>query len=261
MALSGFVLNPRSVSTPAIPQRLRSTLGSLLRKFTFGHVHQLYAVAWLHPGNPGNPAGLARSLTANTNTGTPNQAGTGATDAGTGGYVFVDVDDDDTIIEVHGHQKQGTGCGHSGRALVQAMLDSQGISRVTTISLSTGLLHDSTDTSFRRRHTERATSSRAASSVAIVPASRPTGSAHLPGCALIRFRGAFSISSSANPQSPSTMSLIDYRHLLRASNALEALVDHGVLRTESSQQRNCSCLSTDVITALPGFVQVFAGRR
>ena len=70
-----------------------STLGSFLRKFTFGHVRQLDAVASRVLGN------LAAS--------TPLLDGIGAD-------VLVDVDD--TIIEVHGHAKQGAGFGYSGSA-------------------------------------------------------------------------------------------------------------------------------------------------
>ena len=73
-----------------------STLGSFLRKFTFGHVRQLDAVAsrfltalaglsWLL-GKPEHPPGSTR-------------------------YALLDVDD--TIVEVHGHKKQGAGFGYS----------------------------------------------------------------------------------------------------------------------------------------------------
>ncbi len=68
-----------------------STLGSFLRKFSFGHVRQLDAVASRVLVN------LARA--------TPLLDGVG-------GDVLVDVDD--TIIEVHGHAKQGAGFGYSG---------------------------------------------------------------------------------------------------------------------------------------------------
>ena len=73
-----------------------STLGSFLRKFTFGHVRQLDAVA-------------SRFLAALTGLtwllGNPQQA------SRTPGVALLDVDD--TIIEVHGHQKQGAGFGYS----------------------------------------------------------------------------------------------------------------------------------------------------
>ncbi len=73
-----------------------STLGSFLRKFTFGHVRQLDAVA-------------SRFLTALVGLswllGNPQHSST------TPGYALVDVDD--TIIEVHGHKKQGVGFGYS----------------------------------------------------------------------------------------------------------------------------------------------------
>ncbi len=76
-----------------------STLGSFLRKFTFGHVRQLDAVASRFL------TGLARS--------TPVLAGID-------GVVFVDVDD--TIAEVHGYQKQGAGFGYSGVRGLNALL-------------------------------------------------------------------------------------------------------------------------------------------
>ena len=78
-----------------------STLGSFLRKFTFGHVRQLDAVASrflirLAAKAPLLPTGDA------------------------GGYVFVDVDD--TIIEVHGYGKQGSGYGYSKVRGLNALL-------------------------------------------------------------------------------------------------------------------------------------------
>ena len=78
-----------------------STLGSFLGSFTFGHVRQLDAVASrflvnLERETPIVPAGPVSEL------------------------VFVDVDD--TIIEVHGHQKQGAGCGYSGVRGINALL-------------------------------------------------------------------------------------------------------------------------------------------
>ena len=76
-----------------------STLGSFLRKFTFGHVRQLDAVASRVLGN------LAAS--------TPLLDGIG-------NDVLVDVDD--TIIEVHGHAKQGAGFGYSGVRGLNALL-------------------------------------------------------------------------------------------------------------------------------------------
>jgi hypothetical protein len=78
-----------------------STLGSFLRAFTFGHVRQLDAVASRFL------AGLSEAAPA---------LGGGPDD----GWVFVDVDD--TIIEVHGHQKQGAGFGHSGVRGLNAFL-------------------------------------------------------------------------------------------------------------------------------------------
>lgn len=73
-----------------------STLGSFLRKFTFGHVRQLDAVASRFLAAL---AGLSWLL------GTPHQP------AASTEYALVDVDD--TIVEVHGHQKQGAGFGYS----------------------------------------------------------------------------------------------------------------------------------------------------
>ena len=73
-----------------------STLGSFLRKFTFGHVRQLDAVASRFLAAL---AGLTWVL------GNPQQP------AASTGYGLIDVDD--TIIEVHGHKKQGAGFGYS----------------------------------------------------------------------------------------------------------------------------------------------------
>lgn len=77
-----------------------STLGSFLRQFTFGHVRQLDAVA-------------SRFLQA-----LSGQAPLLAPEGD--GYMFLDVDD--TIIEVHGHQKQGSGYGYSGVRGINALL-------------------------------------------------------------------------------------------------------------------------------------------
>ncbi len=77
-----------------------STLGSFLREFTCGHVCQLDAVA----------SRFVRGLA----TETPLLA------HDTDGYIFLDVDD--TIIEVHGHQKQGSGYGYSGVRGLNAIL-------------------------------------------------------------------------------------------------------------------------------------------
>jgi hypothetical protein len=77
-----------------------STLGSFLRAFTFGHVRQLDAVASRFLRNLSEEAPLL----------------VGDTD----GYVFLDIDD--TIIEVHGHQKQGSGYGYSGVRGLNALL-------------------------------------------------------------------------------------------------------------------------------------------
>ena len=68
-----------------------STLGQFLRKFTFGHVRQLDAVASRFL------AGLAAQ--------TPVAKGVEE-------YALLDVDD--TIVEVHGYAKQGSGYGYSG---------------------------------------------------------------------------------------------------------------------------------------------------
>lgn len=78
-----------------------STLGSFLRQFTFGHVRQLDAVASRFLGNL---SGQAPLLVRDDDD----------------GYVFLDVDD--TIIEVHGHQKQGSGYGYSGVRGINAIL-------------------------------------------------------------------------------------------------------------------------------------------
>jgi Transposase DDE domain group 1 len=78
-----------------------STLGSFLRKFTFGHVRQLDAVA-------------SRFLT-NLATKAPLLPITDDDD-----YVLVDVDD--TIIEVHGYGKQGSGYGYSKVRGLNALL-------------------------------------------------------------------------------------------------------------------------------------------
>ena len=78
-----------------------STLGSFLRKFTFGHVRQLDAVASRFLTNLATEAPLL-PMTADSD------------------YVFVDVDD--TIIEVHGYGKQGSGYGYSGVRGLNALL-------------------------------------------------------------------------------------------------------------------------------------------
>src|SRR5699024_37863 len=76
-----------------------STLGQFLRKFTFGHVRQLDAIA-------------SRVLT--------NLAGATPVLAGVDETAIVDIDD--TIIEVHGHTKQGSGYGYSGVRGLNALL-------------------------------------------------------------------------------------------------------------------------------------------
>ena len=78
-----------------------STLGSFLRKFSFGHVRQLDAVASRFLGNLTEEAALLPGDDADE-------------------YVLLDVDD--TIIEVHGHQKQGSGYGYSGVRGINALL-------------------------------------------------------------------------------------------------------------------------------------------
>lgn len=78
-----------------------STLGSFLRAFTFGHVRQLDAVASRFLGNLTHEAPLLPVGDADS-------------------YVLLDVDD--TIIEVHGHQKQGSGYGYSGVRGINALL-------------------------------------------------------------------------------------------------------------------------------------------
>jgi hypothetical protein len=70
-----------------------STLGQFLRKFTFGHVRQLDAVASRFLCGLVGRSGLL---------GPPDGKGT----------VFVDADD--SVVEAYGHAKQGTGRGYSG---------------------------------------------------------------------------------------------------------------------------------------------------
>ena len=77
-----------------------STLGSVLREFTFGHVRQLDAVASRFLIRLGTQAPLIV--------------------ADAGGPVLVDIDD--TIIEVHGYAKQGSGYGYSGVRGLNALL-------------------------------------------------------------------------------------------------------------------------------------------
>lgn len=77
-----------------------STLGSFLRKFTFGHVRQLDAVASRFLQRLSEQAPLVVPEGDD--------------------YMFLDVDD--TIIEVHGHQKQGSGYGYSGVRGINALL-------------------------------------------------------------------------------------------------------------------------------------------
>ena len=79
-----------------------STLGSFLRAFSFGHVRQLDAVA----------SRFLKGLAA--------EAPLLVYETDAAGYVFLDVDD--TIIEVHGHQKQGSGYGYSGVRGINAFL-------------------------------------------------------------------------------------------------------------------------------------------
>lgn len=93
-----------------------STLGSFLRKFAFGHVRQLDAVAWRFLVNLTGLTGLF--TTAGAAPAQPEVAGTVVN--AEPGYVFLDVDD--TIIEVHGHQKQGAGYGYSGVRGINALL-------------------------------------------------------------------------------------------------------------------------------------------
>lgn len=78
-----------------------STLGSFLRSFAFGHVRQLDAIA-------------SRTLTS-LSTHSRLMVHSDPSD-----YVYVDVDD--TIVEVHGHQKQGSGYGYSRVRGLNALL-------------------------------------------------------------------------------------------------------------------------------------------
>ena len=82
-----------------------STLGSFLRRFTFGHVRQLDAVASRFLTALASLSGLV---------GKPEQSPAAA------GYGLLDVDD--TIIEVHGHHKQGAGFGYTRIRGLNALL-------------------------------------------------------------------------------------------------------------------------------------------
>ena len=111
-----------------------STLGSFLRKFTFGHVRQLDAVASRFLSNLAELTGLfTAAATADEQ---PEAAGPAVTDPDTAepGYVFLDVDD--TIIEVHGHQKQGAGFGYSKVRGLNALLTI--VSTATTAPIIVG---------------------------------------------------------------------------------------------------------------------------
>jgi len=81
-----------------------STLGSFLRKFTFGHVKQLDAIAARFLANLGQGAALLEV--------------TG--DAGAESMIFVDIDD--TVIEVYSAAKQGAGIGYQGSRGLNALL-------------------------------------------------------------------------------------------------------------------------------------------
>jgi hypothetical protein len=78
-----------------------STLGQFPRRFTFGHVRQLDAVA----------SRLTLALA-----GTTGLFG----DVGRTGPVMVDIDD--SVVEVHGHAKQGAGRGHTGKKGLNMLL-------------------------------------------------------------------------------------------------------------------------------------------
>ena len=110
-----------------------STLGSFLRKFTFGHVRQLDAVASRFLSNLAELTGLFTAAAADEQ---PEAAGPAVTDPDTAepGYVFLDVDD--TIIEVHGHQKQGAGFGYSKVRGLNALLTI--VSTATTAPIIVG---------------------------------------------------------------------------------------------------------------------------
>ena len=92
-----------------------STLGSFLRKFTFGHVRQLDAVASRFLTGLAGLTGLFITTDTSDAAAAPASLGTALP-----GYAFLDVDD--TIIEVHGHQKQGAGYGYSGVRGINALL-------------------------------------------------------------------------------------------------------------------------------------------
>ena len=93
--------------------RAPSTLGTFLRKFTFGHVRQLDAVA---ARLLGNLAGLAPVLPS------------------APAVVFCDVDD--TIRETHGYAKEGAGYGYSKVKGLNALIAT--ISTPTTAPLIAG---------------------------------------------------------------------------------------------------------------------------
>ncbi len=79
-----------------------STLGSFLRKFTFGHVRQADAVACRFLINLAEHSALL------------------GTAEGQSGPVMIDIDD--TIVEVHGYAKQGASFGYSGVRGLNALL-------------------------------------------------------------------------------------------------------------------------------------------
>jgi hypothetical protein len=78
--------------------RAPSTLGTFLRRFTFGHVRQLDAVAARFLAGLAGLAGAAPLLPA----------------AGTGADRVAYLDIDDTVRTTHGYAKQGAGYGYSG---------------------------------------------------------------------------------------------------------------------------------------------------
>lgn len=81
-----------------------STMGSFLRKFTFGHVRQLDAVSSRFLARLGDHAPLLPVSKTR----------------GPESMVFVDVDD--TVIEIHSAKKQGAGIGYTGIRGLNALL-------------------------------------------------------------------------------------------------------------------------------------------
>ena len=142
-----------------------STLGSFLRKFTFGHVRQLDAVASRVLGN------LAAS--------TPLLDGIGAD-------VLVDVDD--TIIEVHGHAKQGAGFGYSGVRGLNALLGTVTVAGQAPVIAAQRLRKGSTCSP---RGAARLVADTLAAVARLRESAAPAAGAGAPGRVLLRADSAF----------------------------------------------------------------------